>query len=326
MLDLTVLHNTAWLVDPSHAQLLATRLAGFDRCFTGREVAAERKQRLAEARQAGSLALQGSGVDHVEERAAARPIRAAKGKVGVIPVHGPVEQRLTSALMKLGGTSTEEVGAALDALLNDSSVEAIVLHVDSPGGGIYGVEELSDKIYAARGRKKIYAMADSLAASAAYWIATAAETVVVTPGGDVGSVGVYAIHVDKSKALEKEGLSVTLARAGKYKAEFAPFAPLGDATKGHLQEVVDGSYQKFLAALKRNRGVSLEHVRKEFGEGRLVGAAPSVERKMADRVMTFDQLLARLTGGSGGEGGGRASADVLRRRLAHQRMKEVASG
>ena len=159
-----------------------------------------------------------------------------------------------------------------------------------------------------------------MAASAAYWIATAAETVVCTPGGDVGSVGVYAIHVDESRALDAEGLTVSLVKAGKYKAELAPFAPLSTEGRGHLQDLLDLTYGKFTKALSRNRSVSQSVVRDDYGQGRIVPADRALAAGMIDRVMSADQLMAKLTGGS--EGGRQASVEVLR--LRHQRAKETA--
>lgn len=307
MFDQRVLDCTAWLAEPGAIRQAVAKLRLFPSCPSAREIVEERRRRLDEARQA-----------------AARAIKPARGgKVGLIAVHGPIQQRMTSELMKLGGTSTEEVGMALDALLADPGVEAVVFHVDSPGGSSYGVEELSDKIYASRERKKTYAVADSMAASAAYWIATAAETVVCTPGGDVGSVGVYAIHVDQSKALEAEGLTVSLVKAGKYKAELAPFGPLGEEARAHLQELVDATYGKFVKAVARNRGVSASEVRDNYGQGRILTADKAKAVGMVDRIMPFDQFIAKLTGS--GEGGRQASAELLRRRMKHEREKEEAA-
>lgn len=303
MLDLSSLDQTIWLAEPVQLRQAVQRVARIPTCPTAREVVQARRDRLEEARQA-----------------AARAIRSTKGKVGVIPVHGPIEQRLSAVSMKLGGTSTEEVGAALDALVADSTVEAIVLHIDSPGGSVYGVEELGEKLHQARQRKKLYAVADSMACSAAFWLASAAEVVCCTPGGDVGSVGVYCLHVDQSRALEEEGLQVTLVRAGKHKAEANPYQPLAEDARAHLQLQVDYTYDKFLAALKRNRGVSLEHVRAQFGQGRVLNAEQALAAKMIDRIMTFEHLLRKLAGDAGSDR--RASAEILRLRHQHaQRLR-----
>lgn len=300
-----ILDGTLWLAEPGYIRRAAMRLAAIPTCPTARELVEARRQRLEVARQAATNA-----------------IRAGKGRVGVVPVYGPIDQRTNAMLEKLGGTSTEEIGIAIDYLVADPAVSAIVLHIDSPGGSSYGVSELSDKIYAARQSKRIYAMSDSMAASAAYWIATAASQIIVTPGGDVGSVGVYAAHVDESKALEEEGLTVTLVSAGKYKTEFASTVPLSAEARANLQSQVDATYGKFLAAIKRNRGVTMDQARNDFGQGRVVNADQAVSMGMADRSMSMDDLMAKLTGGAAPGGAAKVSAEVLR--LRHERQKAAS--
>ena len=130
-----------------------------------------------------------------------------------------------------GGTSTDIFGAWFDEAMADKSVTSIVLDVDSPGGSVYGVSELARKIYQSRGKKPIIAVANSLMASAAYWIASAADEIHVSPGAEVGSIGVIAVHVDRSENNAKEGFNVSYITAGEYKAEGNPDAPLSEDRK-----------------------------------------------------------------------------------------------
>lgn len=339
--------NTLYLCEPNALHRLTTQAASYDRCFGGREVAKARGKELDGIEQLASAAIASTGVTTCREEIgharmsaipegtgdrlrmeAPRAVRAVKGKVGVIPIHGPVDQRMSSALMKTGGTSLEFVSAALDRLISDPSIGAIVLHIDSPGGSTYGTEELGTKIYNARGRKQIYAIADSMAASAGYWLASSASMVICTPGGDVGSVGVYAMHVDESKAMELQGMSVQMVSAGKYKTELNPFAPLGDEARANMQEQVNATYDKFLGALKRNRNTSIENVRANFGQGRVFSAEKALAAGMVDRILSLEELLAKLTGASGDvqTAGGRAAAsEVSRLRMMHeQRKRKIA--
>jgi signal peptide peptidase SppA len=235
------------------------------------------------------------------------------GKVAVLPIQGVIEQK------GWWGCSTEIVEQQLDKLVDAGEVDAIVLDIDSPGGSCYGVEELAERIYAARARKPIYAVANSLAASAAYWIATAATQLLVTPSGDVGSVGVFAIHAELSKALEREGVKVTIAKAGRYKAEMNPFEPLTQDARDHLQETVDAVYTKFVRAVARNRGVAPALVREKFGQGRCVSADQAMAAGMADQVQTLNALLQRLGGGAVSNRDRGASLEILR--LRHQRRR-----
>jgi signal peptide peptidase SppA len=160
---------------------------------------------------------------------------------------------------------------------------------------VTGVDELSKMIYDARGSKPIVAVANHLMASAAYWIGTAADELVVTPSGEVGSIGVFAAHQDVSAAMEKEGVKTTLISAGKYKTEGNPFEPLTDEAHASIQARVDDYYSMFTKAVARNRGVNVADVRGGFGEGRVVGAQQAVSLGMADRVATLDDVISGLT-------------------------------
>jgi len=193
----------------------------------------------------------------------------------------------------------------------------VVLDVDSPGGAVNGVEELADEMLRARGQKPVVAVANTLAASAAYWIATAADEVVVTPSGEVGSIGVFAVHEDFSAALEAAGIRVSLVSAGKYKMEGNPYEPLGDEGRAALQERVDDYYGMFVGAVARGRGVAAKDVREGFGQGRLVGARQAVELGMADRVATLDETLDRVARRVAGNRSrrGALSLEARRRRL-----------
>jgi signal peptide peptidase SppA len=260
--------------------------------------------------------------EEVQQRigAVVRPGSRVAGGVAVLPLYGTVVQRADIFTETSGGTSTERVARQFRELVADTSIGSIVLDVDSPGGAVSGVEELAAEIYKARGTKPIVAVANSLAASAAYWIASAADEVVVTPSGEVGSIGVFMVHEDWSAALEAEGVKPTLVSAGKYKVEANPYEPLGEEAQAALQARVDDYYGMFVAAVARHRGVKAADVRSGFGEGRCVGARQAVALGMADRVGTLDETIERLARGRRKPSGASASAesddlDLRRRRL-----------
>lgn len=217
-----------------------------------------------------------------------------EGSVAVINVFGTISQRANLFTRASGGTSTEILGEAIDRASRDETIKSIVLNIDSPGGNVYGVQEVADKIFQARERKPIYAIANPLAASAAYWIASAAEQVMVTPSGEAGSIGVVGMHVDQSGFNEQAGVKPTILSAGKFKAEANPHEPLGDEARQALQKRIDEYYDSFVKAIARNRGVSAGEVRNGFGEGRVLGATAAVSEGLADRVMTLDELLVKV--------------------------------
>ena len=225
---------------------------------------------------------------------AKRPADRKEGKIAILPLFGTIFPRANLMTQISGATSAEVYGEQFDELVKDPEVRAIVLDVDSPGGYSYGIEELSRKIYDARGKKPIVAVSNHMMASAAYWIATAADEVVVTPSGAVGSIGVWAAHDDESGAWAQAGVKRTLISAGKYKIEGNPWEPLTEEAKIYIQQGVDETYNIFVKDVARNRGVKVAEVRNGFGEGRMVDARPAVEMGMADRIGTLEETIKRL--------------------------------
>lgn len=252
-----------------------------------------------------------------------RPAMRAKGPVAVLPLMGPISQRGMGLFdLLFGGTSAEAFAAQFKASLNDDSVRSILLHVDSPGGTVGGIDELSTLIYKGRGIKPIVAVADGDADSAAYWIASAADEFVAAPSAKVGSIGIFSLHENIAAALEQMGTEVTVISAGKYKSEEMPFGPLTDEARAAVQARVDGYYGMFVAAVARNRGVTSSAVRGGFGEGRVLLASDAVAEGMVDRIATFDEVLGRLTGNTSASTNNRAMADAERDRLG--RLWDIA--
>jgi signal peptide peptidase SppA len=257
--------------------------------------------------------LLADGVDlgAVETIEAKRPIRRLRnpGAIAVMPVHGIIQKRGGILMDFFGGTSTEALGRAIDAAMAEPKISAIVLDIDSPGGSVYGVEELATKIRTAKG-KPIVAVANDLMASAAYYIGAQADEVIATPSSELGSIGVIAQHQDVSALLKRLGVNITLITAGKYKAEGNPYEPLDEEAESEIQKRVDRYYDQFVRAVAAGRSTSMAKVKADMGQGRVFGAVEAVERNMADRIATLDEVLAGL-GGSETVGGARAEDEIV---------------
>ena len=221
-------------------------------------------------------------------------IRNTDGDIAIINISGTIVKRHDFFSMLFGDTSTQEVEQAIIAAAKDSTIKAIMLYIDSPGGTISGLQELSDAIVKAKGDKPVIAQVDGMAASAAYWIASQATEIVVTPSGEVGGIGVYIAHLDKSKAMENEGYKVKLIKAGKYKTEANPFEPLGDDAEEYLQQRVDKVYDKFISTVAEGRGVDKKIVLETYGKGRLLDAEEALKAGMVDRIATVRDTLDRF--------------------------------
>lgn len=223
-----------------------------------------------------------------------RPSVNVAGDVAVLNVFGVIAQRMDMLSQISGGTSTEKLAKDFRAALDSPSVKAIVLNIDSPGGCVFGVQELAAEIMAARSKKHIVSVSNSMAASAAYWIASAADEFVVTPSGQVGSIGVYTMHEDWSQHLEAEGIKTTFIQAGKFKTEGSPYSPLTEEAQAAMQADVNFYYDEFVNAVAKGRGVSASIVKKDYGQGRMLNSKDAKAAGMVDRVDTLEGVLARL--------------------------------
>lgn len=233
------------------------------------------------------------------------------GGIMVIPIFGVLSHRMDAFEEASGGTSVEKLGARIQQALASEDIGTIVLQVDSPGGSVYGIAELAQKIFEARGSKKIVAVADPLMASAAYWIASAADEVVVTPSGQVGSIGVISVHAEFSRLHEAAGITVEVIRSGKYKAESNPYEPLTDEAKAALQRTADDYYALFTGAVARHRKTTPDAVAEGYGQARVLTAERAVQEGLADRVATFEQVLSDLGVKPATLSGARADAEAV---------------
>lgn len=220
--------------------------------------------------------------------------RGPGATVGVVPIVGILTQR-GDVINSMETRSTASVADEVQALVADQKVDAVVLEIDSPGGEVYGVPEAWQATHAASKVKPVVAHANSMAASAALYIASAATELWVTPSGEVGSVGVYALHADESKALEAEGVAIEfiVADDSPFKVEGNPYEPLSDDARADMKKMVNRYMGMFVRDLARGRGVSVEHVRQSFGKGRMLGPQEAVTVKMADQVGTLEQAVRR---------------------------------
>lgn len=262
------------------------------------------------------LELRSQGMEFTEAEVAERIAAAQGGKpldpeygdsgpvrfdnVAVIPIQGVMTARMNMFSRISGGTSTQQVGVWLKALAADSSISDIILDVDSGGGDAQGNEELVKIIRQVETEKNIVAVVTGIAASAAYYVASAAKTVIMTPSSEVGSIGTFMVHRENSKANQEAGRTFTIIRAGENKALLNDVEPLSDKAAAMAQERINNHYQMFVAAVAKNRGVTPETVLKNFGQGKTFLADQAIKIGMADEIGTLDETIARFRRQSNG--------------------------
>lgn len=222
----------------------------------------------------------------------ARDAPAQTPKIAVIPIHGTLVRRTVGLEAESGLTSYAGLAAQLDAALASPEVAAILLDIDSPGGESGGVFDLADRIRAASQIKPVWAVANDMAFSAAYALASAASKVFVSRTGGVGSIGVIAMHVDQSEKDVQDGVRYTAVFAGDRKNDLNPHEPISSEAHAFLKAEVNRIYGLFVETVARNRGIDPSTVR-DTEAGLFFGQA-AVAIGLADAVGTFDDALAQL--------------------------------
>ncbi|EKE70887.1 S49 family peptidase [Oceanibaculum indicum] len=218
--------------------------------------------------------------------------------VAVIPVVGPMFPRANLFTEVSGATSYEVLATDFNRALEDGSVRAIVTTWSTPGGAAEAVNELAGMIHGARGRKPIAAYVGGSAASAGYWLASAVEPglLVMDATATVGSIGVMGTYID---TRERD------ARAGVKEVRFissnAPDKnrdPISDPEGAALvQRRVDALEAVFIETVARNRGVTVEKVKADFGRGDVIVGRAAVDAGMADSLGSLEGLIASLKDG-----------------------------
>lgn len=209
--------------------------------------------------------------------------------IAVLPIVGGLVHRADSMDAASGVQSYATLQNTLDDLLADTSVRGILLDIDSPGGEVAGLQELASMLPKMSRDKPIWAVANGMTASAAYWLASSTDRLYATPGSNVGSIGVYTMHVDVSKQMEKRGVVHTFVHAGKKKVEGNPFEPLPDGAREDRQAEVDAIWETFAAHVATHRGLTTEQV-KGF-EAAVFSADKAEELGLVDRVATYGEVL-----------------------------------
>lgn len=251
---------------------------------------------LAAAQQKAAGLLTGDGVQAAMQAYDGRELAPRLvGDVAVIDVCGPIVYKGGWASYYYGACAIADLQVKFRMALADPAVKTILFRFDSPGGEVTMVPEFADEIFAARGQKPIVAVADTLVASAAYWLGAQVETIYASVSARLGSIGVYTEHVDMSGLLAKNGIAITLIAYGAHKTDGHPYAPLPEDVRARIQARVDEVGAEFDAAVARGRKVSKKDVADSFGQGEVFRGKQAIALGMADKLGTFSQVLARLT-------------------------------
>lgn len=198
----------------------------------------------------------------------------AEDGTGVIPIAGVIGKGLSPLEKMTGAVDVSDISETIDDYAMNPQVTRIAFQVSSPGGTVTGVEELANKVRNIA--KPTMSYSDTEMASAAYWIAAAADKVVASPSSTIGSVGVYMVVADYSEAAKAEGIKMIVIKSGRLKAIGVPGVEVTDDQQAYLQEGVDEIHGDFKAAVLKTRKL----VKAEDMEGQVFSGKQAAQRNL----------------------------------------------
>jgi ClpP class serine protease len=202
-----------------------------------------------------------------------------------------------------GATSLEMLSQDLNTALAMDDVKTILFDIDSPGGQVNGTAEFVDMVYAAREKKTIKAYIQGSGASGAYWIASAADEIIISETAMLGSIGVMAVYHDMTQREAAQGIKTL-----QFISSVSPMKnpdPDSDAGRAEIQGIVDSMAGVMVNSIARNRGTDEETVVSEFGGGGIFVGALAVGAGLADRIGNFEEVLEKAKQSNTHSTGGR---------------------
>jgi len=209
----------------------------------------------------------------------------------IIPIHGPITARNTFFSLFAGGTSLETLAKDFQEALSNEDVKSILFDIDSPGGVAVGPFEFAEMIYNARGRKPIYSYIGRNGSSAAYWLASATEKIIVNPSALVGSIGVVTT-IPVQEQPDQDGyknIEIVSSNAALKRPD--------PKTKEGLAEIrreLDDLESTFIESIAKYRSITPEIIKADFGGGGVIIGSQAVNKNMADALGTYEEVLANL--------------------------------
>jgi signal peptide peptidase SppA len=211
----------------------------------------------------------------------------AEDGTGVIPIAGVIGKGLSPIEKMTGAVDVNAIADAIDEFSANPQVTRIAFQVSSPGGTVTGVEELANKVRNIG--KPTMAYTDSEMASAAYWIASAADKVVASPSSTVGSIGVYMTIADMTEMAKAQGIKMVVIKSGKFKGAGIPGTSLSEEQVANLQQGVDEIHADFKASVLQTRKL----VKAEDMEGQVFSGKQAAQRNLVTGLAdSFSEAVA----------------------------------
>jgi protease-4 len=198
-------------------------------------------------------------------------------------------------------TSSRDIVEQIDTFKADDDVKAIILRINSPGGGVGPSQEIYREVLSAKEKKKVVASMESVAASGGYYVACASDLIVANPGTITGSIGVVMEFSNVEDLLKKIGLRSYVIKSGKHKDIGSPLRKMTPEERSILQGVIDSVHNQFIRAVAKGRDMKEEKVR-QIADGRIFSGEQAKELGLVDRLGSLQdaiEIAAELIGVEG---------------------------
>ncbi len=204
-------------------------------------------------------------------------IASSRGNIGVVEVTGPI-------------LSSKKIVEDLKGFMDDDAIKAIILRVDSPGGGIGPSQEIYRELMKTRDAKTVIASMGSVAASGGYYIACATQGIVANAGTITGSIGVIMEYANIEQIAKKIGISPVVIKSGEYKDMGSPMRELKDSEKQLFQNLVDELHAQFVSDAAHARNMETD-VMAKLADGRVYTGQTAMKLKLVDRIGNMDDAV-----------------------------------
>ncbi len=208
-----------------------------------------------------------------------------KGNIGIVEIDGVI-------------SASKGTIKTIKEFREDDSIKAIIVRINSPGGGIGPSQEIYTEIMRTRGIKPVIASLGSVAASGGYYIASAADTIIANPGTITGSIGVIVEYANVQEILKKIGLAAVVIKSGEFKDIGSPVRDITDKEKEFLQNLVNELHMQFVKHAAAGRGMDPKIIAK-LADGRVYTGQRAVALNLIDKLGNFEDAV-ELAGSKAG--------------------------
>lgn len=221
-------------------------------------------------------------------------------RIAIVDVSGVIQDTGPASPFAAPGYNHQNLLSQLADIREDETVKGIVLHVDSPGGGVVESSDIYDEIIDIQENRNIpiYVSMGSMAASGGYYISASADKIFVHPETITGSIGVIMESLNYAELADKVGIDFNTIKTGPYKDMMSPNRKMTQEERAMLQEMINDSYERFVGIVADGRNMTVADVKK-VADGRIMNGRQAIESGLADDYGKLPDVVDALISDQG---------------------------